>query len=82
MSYEIEFKSIKLATMESAEKVQVNGNSEKTEDVCEQYEPTTNGNIFLNHDHMDNKSLDFEMNFNGNGVCTDDGEHDFDDNER
>lgn len=54
--------------MESVENTFVNDTCEK---IDEQYE-TKNDKFVFDYDHMDNKSCDFEVNFNGNGAYSDD----------
>ncbi|KAG5683011.1 hypothetical protein PVAND_012321 [Polypedilum vanderplanki] len=60
--------------MEISENHQMNGNCEKIVDSREE-------KFFFNYDHMDNKSENFEMNFNGNGAYTDDEERENDEND-
>lgn len=57
--------------MESVENIIENGNCEK---IDENYE-SKKGNFLFDYDHMDNKSYEFDANFNGNGDCIDDEEH-------
>lgn len=65
--------------MESAESIVENGNCEKIND--EQYD-SKNEKFLFDYDHMDNKTYEFDVNFNENGDCTDDDENICHENER
>jgi hypothetical protein len=63
--------------MDSEQLQPVNGNCEK---IVENHEEKFRFNY--DDDHMDGKSEDFEVNFEGHDACTDDDERDMDDGER
>jgi hypothetical protein len=61
--------------MEMIENCVENGKSEVNGDVMEQQYVAQKDNLLMGHDdEMDNKSFDFEANFNGNGEENDDGD--------